>query len=69
MWEENLDIVTMFLRLCTQWNVGMSGATGLSYASLEWLCKLYAVADPVAMLEGVQVMELAALAVMNRKSK
>jgi hypothetical protein len=47
----------------------MSGATGLSYASLEWLCKLYAVADPVAMFEGVQVMELAALAVMNRKSK
>jgi hypothetical protein len=69
VWEENWDIVMMFLRLCTQWNAGMGGATGLHYSSLEWLCKLYAVADPVAMFEGVQVMELAALAVMNRKSK
>ena len=69
VWEENWDIVMMFLRLCTQWNAGMGGATGLHYPSLEWLCKLYAVADPVAMFEGVQVMELAALAVMNRKSK
>jgi hypothetical protein len=69
VWEENWDIVMMFLRLCTQWNAGMGGATGLHYPSLEWLCKLYAVADPVAMFEGVQVMELAALAEMNRKSK
>ena len=67
VWEENWDIVMMFLRLCTQWNSGFGGATGLHYPSLEWLCKLYAVVDPVAMFEGVQVMELAALAEMNKK--
>jgi hypothetical protein len=35
VWEENWDIVMMFLRLCTQWNAGMGGATGLHYPSLE----------------------------------
>jgi len=47
----------------------MAGMTGLIYQSLEWLCKLYSVKDPVAIFEGVQVMEMAALAVLNAKRK
>jgi hypothetical protein len=47
----------------------MAGLTGLIYPSLEWLCKLYSVKDPVAIFEGVQVMEMAALAVLNSKRK
>jgi len=43
----------------------MAGLTGLNYPSLQWLCKLYAVKDPVAIFEGVQVMESTALAVLN----
>ena len=69
VWEENADIVMMFMRMATQWTVGMAGAVGLHYPSLEWLCKLYAVNDPVAIFEGVQVMEMAVLAVLNAKSK
>jgi hypothetical protein len=69
VWEENWDIVMMFLRLGTQWNTSMAGLTGLNYPSLECLCKLYSVKDPVAMFEGVQVMELAALTVLNSKRK
>ena len=47
----------------------MAGMTGLIYSSLEWLCKLYVVKDPVALFEGIQVMELAALSCMNAKRK
>ena len=56
----------MFMRMATQWNTGVNGAVGLYYPSLEWLCKLYAVKDPVAIFEGVQVMELTVLQTLNR---
>jgi hypothetical protein len=69
VWEENWDIVMMFLRMSTQWHTSMAGMTGLNYPSLEWLCKLYSVKDPVAIFEGVQVMEMAALACMNSNRK
>jgi hypothetical protein len=66
VWEENADIVLMFMRMATQWNTGVNGAVGLHYPSLEWLCKLYAVKDPVAIFEGVQVMELTVLQTLNK---
>jgi hypothetical protein len=61
VWEENWEIVEMFMRMQTQWNVGMSGAVGLNYPSLEWLCKLYAVQDPLKIFEGIRIMEASAL--------
>ena len=69
VWEENWEIVLMFIRLSTQWNTSMAGLTGLNYPSLEWLCKLYSVKDPVALFEGVQVMETTALSVLNAERK
>ena len=69
VWEENWEVVMMFVRMSTQWNTNMAGLTGLTYSSLEWLCKLYVVKDPVALFEGIQVMELAALSCMNAKRK
>lgn len=69
MWEENWDVLNMFIRLSTQWYTSMAGLMGLNYQSLEWLCKLYAVKDPVAMFEGVQVMEMAVLSVLNKRKK
>jgi hypothetical protein len=39
----------------------------LDYASLDWLCRLYAVQDPVPLFEGLQVMEAAALSAFNKK--
>ena len=55
----------MFLRLSTQWNCSMSGLIGLKYEVLEWFCRLYLVDDSRAMLEGIQIMERAALNVIN----
>lgn len=31
LWPENLDAFRLFLRLSTQWRVGVNGATGLDY--------------------------------------
>jgi hypothetical protein len=59
----------MFIRMSTQWHTSMAGLTGLNYPSLEWLCKLYSVKDPVALFEGVQVMETTALSVLNAERK
>jgi hypothetical protein len=58
----------MFLRLGTQWNVTMGGYSGLNYTALETLMRLYSVDDPVAMFEGIQVMELEALSLLNEQS-
>jgi len=56
----------MFLRCQTQWRVGMSGIIGLDYTSVIEMIKLYLVEDTVAMLENLQIMEAAALKVINK---
>ena len=67
VWEENWETLQMFLRMQTQWRIGFSGPTGLDYAALEWLCKLYPVEDPAFLFEGLQLMEAAALTTFNKK--
>ena len=57
----------MFLRCQTQWRVGMSGIIGLDYTSVIEMIKLYLVEDTVAMLENLQIMEAAALQVINKE--
>jgi hypothetical protein len=66
--EENWETVAMFLRMQTQWNVAMGGFVGMRYDVLHWLCDLYSVEDQRSMLEGLRVMEAAALQVLNERS-
>ncbi len=68
VWEENWEIVMMFMRMQTQWNVTMGGFVGLKYEVLRWLCDLYSVEDQRAMLDGLRTMEAAALQIMNDRS-
>ena len=60
----------MFMRLQTQWRTTMAGYQagyqGLDYNAARWLLDLYHVEDPVTMLEGLQVMESAALEELNK---
>lgn len=67
MWEENWQVVEMFLRLQTQWRTSMSGVVGLDYGAVQWMLRLYEVEDQRSMLEDLQVMEGAALNMMNNK--
>lgn len=62
----------MFLRMQTQWNVTMGGYVGLKYEVLlgaSGLMSLYDVSNPREMLEGLRVMEAAALLELNKSNK
>jgi len=66
---DNWPIVQMFLRLQTQWRTAMNGLVGLDYGVVEWLFRLYEVEDPRSLLEGLQVMEAAAIVKLNERAK
>lgn len=44
----------------------MAGLLGLDYAAVEWVLKLYEIKDQRSMLEDLQVMEAAAIQVLNK---
>jgi len=68
VWEENWLALEMFLRCQTQWRTTMSGVLGLDYVVVAWLLKLYEVENTRALLEDLQVMEAAAMMVINSRS-
>lgn len=68
MWDENWAVLEMFLRVQTQWRTTMNGVLGLDYGAVAWLFKMYAVEDPRALLEDLQIMEAAAMTVINSRS-
>jgi hypothetical protein len=67
--EENWPAVEVFLRVQTQWRVGMNGPIGLDYGAVQWVLRLYEVNDPRAALEDLQIMEAAALAAISKGAK
>ena len=68
VWEENWPAVELFLRVQTQWRVGMNGPVGLDYGAVQWVISLYAVQDPRAALEDLQIMEAAVLAAVSKRA-
>jgi len=69
VWEENWPAVEMFLRCQTQWRTTISGVCGLDYAAVQWLFRLYEVKNAPAVLEDLQIMEAAAMKILNKESK
>ena len=64
VWDENWDVVMMFLRMQTQWTTTMAGYMGLRYDVLlaaGGMFDLYNVENRREMLEDLQTMEAAAL--------
>jgi hypothetical protein len=62
----------MFLRMQTQWNTTMAGYLGLKYEVLLMpggLLDLYSVGDRLEMMEGLRVMEAAALTELAKENK
>ena len=62
----------MFLRCQTQWNTSFGGVVGLKYEVLllqGGLFDLYHVEDREEMLEGLRIMENAALKEINKERK
>ena len=70
VWEQNWETVVLFLKMQTQWTVSMSGYVGLKYEVLlvaGGLFDLYNIKDRTEVLEGLQLMEAAALKEFNKK--
>lgn len=60
----------MFLQMQTQWTVSMAGYVGLKYEVLlvaGGLFDLYNIKDRTEVLEGLQIMETAALKEFSKK--
>ena len=71
VWDENWDIVMMFLRMQTQWTVSMAGYVGMRYDVLlvsGGLFDLYDVENRREVLEGLRIMESAALTEFSKKA-
>ena len=67
VWPENEEAVLLFLRVQTQWRTSMAGVTGLDYASVVATAKLYSIEDLPSVFEDLQVMEIAAMNLLNKK--
>jgi hypothetical protein len=66
IFEENWTIAEMFLRLSSQWvTTGFGDRIGLNYQSVEFMFTLYRTRHRRTVFEGLQVMELAALAALR----
>lgn len=64
---ENWASVQMFLRCQTQWRTTAAGVCGLDYSAVQWVFRLYEVENPRELLEDLQIMEAAAIEILNKQ--
>ena len=69
VWPGNWPAVEMFLRCQTQWRTTSAGVCGLDYTAVLAVFRLYEVEDQPTVLEDLQVMEAAAVKILNKESK
>ena len=69
LFEDTERSVEIFAAMNTQWNIGMSGATGLRYEALPLMLRMAGVAraDWPGVIEDVRVMERGALEAIRGK--
>ena len=67
LWPCNALVWGLFMRLQTQWRVGMSGATGLDYAAVRVVMDLAGVGKKrrQEVFAGIQACERATLEIWN----
>ena len=71
VWPENVPALQMFQRIGTRWVVGMGGVTGIRWEAIYPLMDRLNLTDEAwgALLADLEVMERAALEVINRKDE
>jgi len=70
VFEENWASLEMFLKVQTQWRVGMNGLIGLDYSAVAWVLRLVAPEDQhLTLLEDLQIMEGAVLSVIAKQER
>lgn len=65
--EENWETVELFLRCGTQWRVQEGVIRGLDYCAVESVARMLKIEDIETVFLGVQIMERAALMILNKK--
>lgn len=67
VWPENWPAVELFIRVGTQWRVGMGGASGLDYSVVWKMIERMGLDkdDEDALFEDVRVLELESLRTMR----
>lgn len=68
IWPENVEFLEFFCRCRTQWNVANNLVIGLSYQSVEALMRIYKIENPADFFNEIQLMEFAALPILNEKA-
>ena len=68
VWPENWSVFKLFVGLETQWNVTAGGFIGLRYEGVEAMLRMSGVKKVRSVFERLQVMEQAALKVLNDRS-
>ena len=71
VWPENVPALQMFQRIGTRWVVGMGDVTGIRWEAIYPLMDRLGLDAPAwdALLSDLEVMEQAALEVINRKDE
>lgn len=69
VWPENLQAFNLFSRIGTRWAVGMNGVTGIRWEAVYPLMDRMGLESDAwdGLLSDLEVMESAALAVINKK--
>ena len=59
----------MFTRVQTQWRTTMSGVVGFDYGVVLELARLQQIADPIALLDDLRIMENRAIELLNNAAR
>ena len=59
--------VSMFLRVQTQWRVGMGGVIGLDYGAVRWCFELEQIENPRELLDDLQVIEAKVVEILSQR--
>lgn len=68
LWAEHWPAVELFMRCATQWRSGSNGVMGLDYGVVFKMASLYQIKDLASVMEDLQVMELHARDLINKKA-
>ena len=68
--EENWAAIDLFLKVQTQWRVGgLGNLSGLCYADVLTLGRLYEIPNLVEVFEDLQVIEITVMSLLNKEGK
>lgn len=67
LWQDHLSALELFARCMTQWRAGPGGVIGLDYGVVLEMAKLYQVQPLTEVMEQLQVMEVHARDLLNKR--